>query len=226
MKHFGSLTIELTVGLFALLLLLKIMGRSSIAEATPFDFVSVVVLGDFVGNAIYDPDAKVTSILYAIALWAVLILLINFVTMKVNNSRGAFESKPAIIIGNGVLDRQEMKKNKLDMNRLQALLRDKDVFSFREVEYAILEANGKISVIKKPIYNNVFKKDLNLPVATITLPVTLVSDGVIMKKGLAAIGKSQDWLRNELSARGINDFRNVFIAEWRQEDGLFIQEGI
>ncbi len=222
MHHYLSLAVELVVGLFALLFLMKLMGRASIAEATPFDFVSAIVLGDFVGSAIYDPKVKVTSILFAIALWGIMILLIDFITLKINVSRGLFESKPSLIIQNGVLNRGEMKKNKLDMNRLQTLIREKNAFSIREIEFAILEANGKISVIKKPMYDTVKRKDLQLPITSISMPVTLISDGVLIKTALRDIHKNEEWLQDELQLRGFKKIKDVFLAEWREEDGLFI----
>lgn len=223
MNHYLSLAVELVVGLFALLFLMKLMGRSSISEATPFDFVSVIVLGDFVGSAIYDPHVKVSNILFAITLWGAMILAIDFITLKINISRGLFESTPSLIIQNGVLSRKEMKRNKLDMNRLQSLIREKDAFSIREIEFAILEPDGKISVIKKPMYDTVKKKDLSIPINSISIPVTLISDGVMIKKALTDIQKDEAWLDEELRLRGIKKIKEVFLAEWREEDGLFIQ---
>lgn len=223
MHHYLSVTVELIVGLFALLFLMKLMGRASISEATPFDFISAIVLGDFIGSAIYDPNAKFTIVLFAIALWGCLILLIDFITLKINVTRGLFESKPSLIIQNGVLNRKEMKKNKLDMNRLQTLIREKNVFSIREIEFAILEPNGKISIIKKPLYDTVKKRDLSLPIKAAGMPVTVISDGVLIKKALVDIQKDENWLDDELRLRGIKKIKDVFLAEWREEDGLFIQ---
>ncbi|MFC7394101.1 DUF421 domain-containing protein [Scopulibacillus cellulosilyticus] len=225
MNIYLSVTIELIVGFMGLLILTRLMGRASMAEATPFDFVAVVVLGDFVGGAIYDPKAKLPMIVFAIIIWGILIFIVEFITLKFNVSRGIIESKPALVVGNGVINRKEMKKNKLDFNRLQMMLREKNVFSFREVEYAILEPNGKVSVIKKPMYDNVKRKDLDMPVKSATLPSVVISDGVVIKKNLDQIGRTQEWLRTELKNRNINKIRDVLLAEWCEEDGLFVQIG-
>jgi len=223
MHTYVETTIELLLGFFALLILMKLMGRSSITEATPFDFVSTLVLGEFVGNALFSNDVDPWKMLYSILCWGALILTIDVITLKINRTRALFESNPSIVINNGIIDRAIMKKNKLDMNRLQSMLREKDIFSLREVEHAIIEPNGQISVIPKPIYDSVNKGDLSLSIQSVSLPVTLISDGVLIKQNFILIDKEPEWLENELKKRNISSVRNVMIAEWRQEDGLFIQ---
>jgi len=223
MHTYIETTIELLLGFFALLILMKLMGRSSITEATPFDFVSTLVLGEFVGNALFSNDVDPWKMLYSILCWGVLILIIDVITLKINRTRAIFESNPSIVINNGIIDRAVMKKNKLDMNRLQSMLREKDIFSLREVEYAIIEPNGQVSVIQKPIYDSVNKGDLNLSIQSISLPVTLISDGVLIKQNFTLIDKEPEWLENELEKRNISSIRDIMIAEWRQGDGLFIQ---
>jgi len=222
-KGYLEITVELIVGFFALLILTRIIGRSSISEATPFDFVAALVLGDFVGGAIYDGTIHSGKILFVVALWGTLIICIDFITLKFNRLRGIFESKPSILINNGVILRSAMKRNKMDMNRLQSLLREKNIFSFREVAYAILEPNGKISVIKTPLYETVKRGDLDLPIQSVDLPLTIISDGVLIKNNLEIIKKSEEWLNRELQMRGIASLREVMLAEWSAEGGLYVQ---
>lgn len=223
MHHYMETTIELVIGFFALMLVTKMLGRASISQATPFDFVASLVLGEFVGGAIYDPKVDLFRIIYVIVLWGALIFLIDFIALKFNKSRGIIESVPAILINNGIINRKELKKHRIDVNRLQSLLRDKDIFSLREVEHAILEPNGKINAIKKPMYDSVKRQDLDLPPQSVSIPITLVSDGVPIKNNLKQIGKESKWLEGELLKRNIHNVRDVMICEWRQEDGLFVQ---
>ncbi|MCI1857142.1 MAG: DUF421 domain-containing protein [Sporolactobacillus sp.] len=224
MATLGTIAVELTVGLFGLLLLTKVMGRASMSEATPFDFISMIVVGDFVSDAIYDPQTHIWKVLFAIFFWGVLIFLIDFITLKFHRSRFFFESRPAIVIRDGIIDRDALSKNKVDMNHLQMMLRDRDIFSMREVDFAVLEPNGKVSVIRKPSYETVQRGDLHLHLTGSSVPVTLISDGVVIKKGLKEIGKSEQWLRQQLSARSVDDPRRVLIAEWQRENGLFVQK--
>jgi len=222
-KGYLEITVELVVGFFALLVLTKVIGRSSISEATPFDFVAALVLGEFVGGAIYDDNIHLGKILFVIALWGILIYSIDFLTLKFNRLRGIFESKPSLLINNGVILRSSMKKNKIDVNRLQTLLREKNIFSIREVAFAILEPNGKLSVIKNPLFENVKRMDLDLPIKTAELPLTLISDGVLIKNNLDIIHKDENWLIGELQMRGIPSIREVMLAEYDAVNGLYVQ---
>lgn len=223
MHGYIETTVELIIGFISLMLITKMIGRSSISQATPFDFVASLVLGEFVGGAIYDPKIDIFRIVYVVIFWGALIYLVDFVALKYNKSRGIIESSPAVLINNGIIDRNMLKKHKIDMNRLQSLLRDRGVFSMREVMHAILEPNGKINVIKKPMYDTVKKQDLDLPMTSVSLPVTLISDGVVLKNNLKQIEKDAFWLEKELTNRKIHNVRDVMIAEWRVEDGLFVQ---
>ncbi|MCQ2011527.1 DUF421 domain-containing protein [Sporolactobacillus sp. STSJ-5] len=223
MKEFISICVELSVGLFALLLLTKVMGRASMSESTPFDFISMIVVGDFVSDAIYDPQTHVFKVIFTILFWGILIYLIDIITLKYHQSRGFFESQPALIINKGQIDRKIMKKNRIDMNHLQMLLRDRNIFSLREIEFAILEPNGKISVIRKSEYEQTKRKDLKLANEAVSLPITLISDGTIIEKNLPLIGKTEAWLIDELKKHSIEEPSQIMIAEWRNEDGLFLQ---
>jgi uncharacterized membrane protein YcaP (DUF421 family) len=220
---YGETTLELLIGFISLMLITKMIGRSSISQATPFDFVASLVLGEFVGGAIYDPKIDLFRIIYVVVFWGALIYLVDFVALKYNKSRAIIESSPAVLINDGIINRNMLKKHKIDMNRLQSLLRDRGIFSMREVMHAVLEPNGKINVIKKPMYDTIKKQDLDLPVKSVSIPVTLISDGVILKNNLKQIDKDSFWLEKELLNRKIQSVRDVMICEWRLEDGLFVQ---
>ncbi|MFP3339337.1 DUF421 domain-containing protein, partial [Micrococcus sp. SIMBA_131] len=91
--------------------------------------------------------------------WGVLMYVVEWIAPKFRGAREILEGNPSIVINHGKINRQQLKKSKLDINQLKNLLRQKDVFSFREVEFAILETNGSISVLKKPDYQQPVKQD-------------------------------------------------------------------
>lgn len=223
MHQYIETTTELIIGFFALMIVTKVLGRSSISQATPFDFVASLVLGEFIGGAIYDPEVDLFRIIYVVIVWGLLIYVVDLISLKFNKSRGMIESVPAILIDNGIINRLELKRQRIDINRLQSLLRDKNIFSLREVEHAILEPNGKVNAIKKPIFDHVTKADLELPFQSVSIPVTLISDGVVLDKNLKQIERDQKWLKEELSKRNIHSTQEVMICEWRIEDGLYFQ---
>lgn len=217
----GQLTIELIVGFFSLLVMTRILGKTQITQLTSFDFISALIMGELLGNAIYDDDTGVTKIIFAIVVWGLLIFGIQIVGQKSIKLRNLFEGKPSLVIQKGIIDRQELKKNRTNLNELLTLLRDKDVFSVREVEYALLEPNGSLTVLKKPEYDTPTLKDLNLPINSKSLPMLLVSDG-ILNTDLKKIGKDESWIETQLKQQGYNDIKNILYAEWREEDGLYV----
>jgi uncharacterized membrane protein YcaP (DUF421 family) len=220
--NFIYLTIELTIGFFALLLVTKILGKTQITQLSPFYFISALVLGELVGNAIYDKEIGLQYVLYALTLWGTLIFFIEILTQKFRQTRSLLEGNPSIIIRNGIIDFQELKKSRLDINQLQILLRKKDIFSIREVEYAILEPDGSVSILKKSLYDTATKQDINMKPQPVFLPTMVISDGEILYDNLATAGYNEEWLFNELNKAGISNVKQVFYAEWLEGDKLFI----
>ncbi|KAA0548779.1 DUF421 domain-containing protein [Bacillus sp. BGMRC 2118] len=225
MDYIGQITIELTVGLLALLVATKIVGKTQISQLTPFDFISAIVLGELVGNALYDSKIHVWSILYAIGMWTLLIYIILILTQKFRNTRTFLEGNPSILVRNGKIDREQLRLNKLDINELQQLLRqEKDIFSLREVEFAILEPNGQISALKKPKYASPTIDDFGLKQKKVYLPISLVNDGVIDYDNLDTSGYDEQWLRDQLLENGINRVEDVLYADWMEDEGFYYQK--
>lgn len=219
---FYQLTVELIIGFFALLIVIRFIRKSQINNITPFDFISAIVLGELLGNAIYDDQVKIWNVLYALALWAALMYIMELITQKIRRTRKPFEGEPAIIIRNGQIDYQVIKKEKLDLNELLSVLRQKDVFSIREIEFAILEQSGSISVLKKGPYDSPKAQDLNLPPKTVYLPVTLIMDGEVMQSHLDALGFDINWLKNQIQMFGFSNVKDIFFAEWKQDEGIHV----
>ncbi|WP_241657698.1 YetF domain-containing protein [Anaerobacillus alkaliphilus] len=220
--NFYHLSIELIVGFFALFLVTKLLGKTQITQLTPFDFVSALVLGELIGNAIYNKDIGLQYVLYAIGLWGSFIYLLEWITQRFKKTRSILEGNPVIVIRNGKLDRHQLKKSKLDINQLQHLLRDKDIFSMREVEYAILEANGTVNVLRKQQYDNPMNKDFNFKPQPVYMPISLISDGEVLWDNLKQAGFDEAWLLSQLNAKGIVKPDQVFFAEWLEGDSLYV----
>lgn len=220
--NIGLLTIKVIVGFVALFFLIIITGRTSIAQLTPFHLVYVLVLGDFLGNTIYQDKVRTFHFLYAIGLWTLLMLGIEYMTLKNKSTRSLLLGNPNIIIREGVMDRKLLKKNKLDVNQVLSLLRQNHVFSVREVKYGILEANGQISTLLKSKYQKPDKQDLNLPESPVDLPTSLIIDGEVLWDNLHELGLDHQWLDNQLTINGYNNVKSILYADWRESEGIHI----
>lgn len=219
----GSITIKMIIGLIALLTVTRLLGKKEMSEVTPYDFAYSLILGEIIGEAIYDPKLKWWFILYTAALWGILIYIIEVITKKFRVVRKQLKGNSSILIRKGKIDLEEIDKNHLEMEQLLILLRNQGIFSIREVEYAILEANGSLSVLKKPEYAAPSMDDLGVKEAKpVYLPYLLVDEGEILEDALKEACKEKSWLLNELEDQGIQDMKDVYFAEWKEDEGFFI----
>lgn len=222
MTTMTSMFVETVFGFVALFILTKLLGKTQISQLTAFDFIAALVLGELVGNALFDEKSGIIEIGFAIGLWGGLLYIVEMITQKFKGSRFLLEGKPALIIHKGEFIYEEMRKNKVDIDEIKHLLRLKDVFSIQEVEYAILEANGDLSVLKKSLYQNPTKKDLNIQPSRVQMPVTIISDGEVIKDNLAEVDINLEYLQNELKKQNIASIKDVFYAEWIEGQDIFI----
>ena len=207
---YGHIALELLTGFVLLFVVTKLIGKTSINQITPFEFISALVLGELVGNAIYDQEVHLLFIFFGVVLWAMLMVFMEWLEIKYLKLRKILEGDPSIVVKKGQIEINALKKNKLTINQLKNLLRQNDVFSIRDVEYAVLETNGKISVLKKSEPNT-------------NMPVTLINDGNILKDNLKEAGYDEQWLQNELAKQGGPAPKDVFYAEWQEGEGLYLQ---
>lgn len=223
MKELFPIFFEILFGIIGLFIVTKILGRRQITQLTAFDFIAAIVLGDLVSNALFDKDAGIKEIGFVIFSFGLILYVIETITQKFKRTRYFLEGKPSVLIHKGNLVYEELRKNKLDINELQQLLRMKDVFSVQEVDYAILESNGELSVLKKSNYATPTKEDLNIAPSAQHLAVTLVSDGEIIYDNLREINKTEKWLLDELEKRQFKTVKELFYVEYWEGKPLFVQ---
>ncbi|MFP3124790.1 DUF421 domain-containing protein [Ectobacillus funiculus] len=222
---FVHTAIELTVGYISLFIVTKLLGKMTITQITLFDFISALVLGDLVGNALYNEHIKIKEIIFTVFFWGFLVYIVQFITQKSFRLRTLLEGRPSIVIHEGKICYNELKKNRLDLSQLQHMLRAKDSFSVSEVEYAILETDGSLSILKKSDYAAPTKSDHNMPNQPPNLPVTLISDGRLIRENLQRSGMNETWLQQELDKQGIGKYSEVLLAEWKKKKStLYVQK--
>lgn len=217
------LTVELVTGFMLLFLIVKVAGKKLIHQISPFTFISALVLGELLGNALYDDHIHLWYIIYSKSLWGALLLLVEYMSQKWLLFRRLSEGKPTTLIRNGIIDDKALKKSRMTLNQLQSLLRQNETFSLREVAFCYLEANGTISVLKKAKYQKITREDFQLPSHPVHVPITIIRDGELLIDELRELGKDVQWLNEQLCAHGVSSYQDVFIAEWLEGDGLFVQ---
>ncbi|WP_066174421.1 DUF421 domain-containing protein [Bacillus marinisedimentorum] len=220
---FTTITLKLVIGLIALILITRLLGKKEMAQVTPFDFVYALILGGIIEEGIYDTKTKIYHVIYAAALWAVLIYTVEKLPQKFEKIRKPLKGKTAIIIENGEIDIKEMKKAKLEMEQVRTMLRMQGVFSVSDVKYAFLEVSGQLSVMKYADQSPVTAKDLGVDTAPQEPSILLIDEGMVHEKSLKVIGKDKSWLDEQLGEHDIRRAEDVFYAEWTRLGGFYIR---
>ncbi|MGG7618234.1 DUF421 domain-containing protein [Bacillus coreaensis] len=222
MTHYLTVGSELFLGFIVLFLLAKTLGKTQLSQITPFDFISALILGELIGNAIYDHETSWVEIVFSTTVWGGLIFGVEIITQKFKKTRKALEGEPNIVIRNGIIKYETLKKAKLDINQLQSLVRQQGYFSLQEVQYAILETNGIVSVLPKSQNRPPTLDELNIQSEQASIPTTLILDGEVLYGNLQEAGLNEQWLKNELSKQNFHTYDQVLYAEWKKNQELFV----
>ncbi len=198
--------------IFVLILMTRLLGKKQISEITFFEYISGITIGSIAGEVIMGLDRNIFHGVIAIVVFGGITLTVDFLTLKSKKLRDIIEGKGVALIQNGKIMEENLKKEKYSLDELGSLLRGKNVFNTAEVEFAVLEPNGELSVLLKKENRPVTPKDLNIKVANEKEPQTIIMDGKIIDNALSDSGKNRGWLMIELDKQGVT-LENVFYAQ-------------
>ena len=197
---------------------LRIMGKRQIGELSPSEFVITILTSEL---ATVPMQSTGTPLLYGIMPILTLLsleILISTVSLKSRRIRKLVAGRTSILVENGKINQSEMTRLRLTLDELLEELRLKGFLDIAKVKYAILEANGELSVFPFTKDEPATKEDMNLPISPVHLPKTVISDGVIIESELKTANRDERWIREELSKRNIERFSDVFLMQIN-EDG-------
>lgn len=198
--------------IFILILITRLLGKKQISEITLFEYISGITIGSIAGEVIMGLDQNIAHGVVAIVIFGAITFLVDFITLKSKNFRDIVEGKGSVLIRDGKIMEDNLKKEKYTLDDLSSLLRGRDVFNIAEVEFAVLEPTGDLSVLLKKEFRPVTPSDLNLNVASDKEPQTVIMDGKILDNPLSASGKNRGWLLVELEKLGLT-LENVVFAQ-------------
>jgi uncharacterized membrane protein YcaP (DUF421 family) len=225
MVEFPELLLRISLGFITLFILTRILGRKEISQMTFFNFVSAIAIGSIAANLVVSQNLSIRNGLLALAGWTVFTLLMDFIDIKSKKARKVTTGDPIVVIKDGKIVEKSLNKSRLDIDSLTALLRQQSVFSMKDVDYAIFETNGKLSVLKKEEKQNVTKSDLKIsPSINMVYPIAteVITDGTVLENNLSKLSLNQDWLHQQLRQAGITSPSDVMYAEVQQDGSLFI----
>lgn len=184
------------------LIVMRLMGKREIGQLQPFELAISIMIADLASIPMTETGVPISNGIVPIIGLLIMHLTISMINLKSIRAREIICGKPRILIYRGKIDEQALIKERFTLNELQERLRDKDVVNIGDVEYAILETSGQVTVIEKPNKRKTIPEDFNIMPEYEGLPYDLVVDGKIMSDNLKAINKDYNWLDTEVQKFG------------------------
>ncbi|MBT2686847.1 DUF421 domain-containing protein [Bacillus sp. ISL-47] len=219
--------LRVAISFLVLFLLARMMGRKEISQMTFFNWTSAIGIGSITANLAVNQNLSIRNGVIALMVWTFFTLLMDMVDIKSKRGRKVTTGDPLIVIRNGQIMEGALKKSRLDIDALKAMLRQRDVFSLLDVDYAILETNGQLSVLIKENKQPVTKSDIGrFQTSSTTFPLAteVISDGKINKENLSKLKLDHSWLDQELKKADIQSVSDVFYAEVQPDGSLYFDK--
>ncbi|XID93634.1 DUF421 domain-containing protein [Paenibacillaceae bacterium WGS1546] len=222
-------------------LIMRIMGKREIGKLSVFDLVISIMIAEIAVIVIESTDKALLSAVAPILLLVLIQIGIAFLSLKSRKARLLIDGEPSVLIRNGHLNRTEMFRQRYNLDDLLIQLRENQVANIEDVELAVLESSGKLSVITKERGESepgregsgkseqersreADRPDKNLKIRYEVLPIPLIMDGQVQDENLEKIGKNRFWLKGELQSREIESFKEVFFCSIDHRGKLYVDK--
>ena len=211
----------------ALFIITKIMGHKQVAQLDFFDYVSGITIGS-IGAELATELEESYKPLIALCVWGGASLLLNLIAHKLPKTRKYINGTPTILMNEGKLYRKNLKKAKLDLSEFMLLCREQGYFDLDEIQMAIFEHNGKVSILPKAANRPATPEDLKITAKATHIGVEVIMDGHVMGENLTRMGRNTNWLEKQLKVQGYKSVKEVFLGIYRPEEDkltLYKNEG-
>jgi uncharacterized membrane protein YcaP (DUF421 family) len=212
------------ISFFSLLIFAKILGKEQISQLTFFDYILGITIGSIASEATVDLSSRIWPHFVGLLSWSALAYLMQYISLKWRYAAKIIEGEPVIVIMNGKIMDNVLRKMKFRVSDVLELLRNQGIFDLNEVDYAILEPNGSLSVLKKPEYLPLTPKDMNIEVKPTGISTEIVYDGKLMEQNLRQMNKDKKWLMNQLKKYGIKDVSEALLVTLNDAGSLYVDK--
>lgn len=195
-----------------LILITKLIGKKQISELSFFEYVSGITIGSIAGEVIMGLESNIMHGVMSIIIFGLVTVFVDITSLKSKKFRDLIEGSGTVLIKGGKIQEENLKRERFSTDELASLLRRQNVFKAADVEFAVLEPTGDISVLLKKENRPLTPKDLQLVVAPEKEPQTIIMDGQINNDAMAQAGKTREWLNTELAKLNVT-VENVFFGQ-------------
>lgn len=186
------------------LIVMRLMGKREIGQLQPFELAISIMIADLAATPMTESGIPITNGIMPILGLLVMHLIISMINIKSRKAREIICGKPSLLIFRGKIDQRVLKRERFTINELEERLRDNNIFNIGDVEYAILETSGQVTVIPKPNKRPTTPEDFNIEPKYEGIPYDLVVDGKVEYENLKKIGKNYKWLQKQTEKFGIS----------------------
>jgi uncharacterized membrane protein YcaP (DUF421 family) len=204
------------------LIVMRLMGKREIGQMQPFELAISIMIADLASIPMSETGIPISNGIIPILGLLVMHLIISMLNIKSTRAREIICGKPSILIFRGKIDQKVLKRERFTINELEERLRNNNIFNIGDVEYAILETSGQVTVIPKPNKRATTPEDFNMEPKYEGIPYDLVVDGRVMYKNLEKIGKNYIWLKKQTEKFGIKP-EEALIVTIDGDDKFFCQ---
>ena len=218
----GPVTYRALISLFTLFIVTKILGKKQVSELSLFDYVIGISIGNFAAEMTINIDSNEFNGIWAVILFGIVAYIISFISMKSVKLRRVMMGTPTIIIQNGNILKNNMKKVHLEINELLEECRIKGYFDISQIAFAIMEVNGEMSFLPKSEYKPITCKDMNISNERAELLGIIIIDGKVLKNNLHLMNKDETWLNRKLINEGIQNIKDVLLCTLSKDEKVTI----
>ena len=201
----------------SLFFIAKLMGHKQVAQLDFFDYISGITIGSVAAELATELE-KPWKPLIALAVYGLASVLLRVLTTKLPKTRKFINGTPTILMDSGKLYRKNLKKAKLELSEFLLLCREMGYFDLGEIQTAVFESNGKLSVLPKAANRPATPQDLKITVKEAHIGTEVILDGRVMSDNLSRMGKNEAWLEKQLKSQGYKDAKEIFLGIYRTED--------
>ncbi len=212
------------LSLIFLFLVIKLLGKKQVSQLNVFDYVIGISLGNIAAEMTINSDISIINGLMAMVIYGSCSLLVSFITSKSIVARRIISGVPIVLIENGKISKEQLRKVKIDINDLLQDAREDGIFDITEVDYAIMEASGKVTFLLKKENEPIVKSDMNIESVNPGLTANLIMDGNIMYNNLKAFGKDEKWLIKKIKEQGYDNINDIFLMVCNNSGNVSIYE--
>lgn len=216
MMEILKLILTAILSVVSMFIITKLMGHKQVSQLDFFDYVNGITIGSIAAELATELEEPYKPLI-ALCIYGTVAIALNLITQRVPRARKYVNGTPTILMDSDKIYRENLKRAKLDLSEFMLLCREQGYFDLKEIQTAVFEHNGKLSVLPKTAYRPVTPTDLKIAVSPTYLGIEVIMDGRIMGENLSRLGVNAVWLMSEVRAQGYSGINQILLGIYQKE---------